>query len=110
MVICKDCMYIPGVLRFGLNEMKPPPILGHIHRQTGPCGLLAIATWATWFWAAQGQLLTKKKEERKGKKKKERKKEKEKKRKKRREEREEDLRPVWAGYSVFRLCTSLHGP
>ena len=28
--------------------------------------------------------------------------------KKRREEREEDLRPIWAGYSVFRLCTSLY--
>ena len=27
---------------------------------------LAIATWAAWFWAAQGRLLTKKKEERKG--------------------------------------------
>ena len=27
--------------------------------------------------------------------------------KKRREERE-DLRPIWAGYSVFRLCTSLY--
>ena len=25
--------------------------------------------------------------------------------KKRREEREENLRPIWAGYSVFRLCT-----
>ena len=39
-------------------------------------------------------------------KRKERKKEKEKKRKK--EEREEDLRPIWAGYSVFRLCTSFY--
>ena len=28
--------------------------------------------------------------------------------KKRREEREEDLRSIWAGYSVFRLCTSLY--
>ena len=31
-----------------------------------------------------------------------------KKKKKRREEREEDLRPIWAGYSVFRLCTSMY--
>ena len=36
------------------------------HRRTGRCGVLAIATWAAWFWAAQGRLLTKKKEERKG--------------------------------------------
>ena len=60
------------------------------HRRTGRCGVLAIATWAAWFWAAQGRLLTKKKEEKekgeKGKRrKKERKKEKEKKRKKREE-------------------------
>ena len=27
---------------------------------------MAFATWAALFWAAQGQLLTKKKEERKG--------------------------------------------
>ena len=74
--------------------------------------VLAIATWAAWFWAAQGPLLTKKKEERKGKKKKVRKKEGERKEKgkneKRREEREEILRPIWAGYFVFRLCTSLY--
>ena len=53
-----------------------------VHRRTGRCGVLAIATWAAWFRAAQGRLLTKKKEERKGrkgKKKKERKKEREKK-------------------------------
>ena len=37
-----------------------------------------------------------------------RKKEKEEKRKKRREEKEEDWRPIWASYSVFRLCTSLY--
>ena len=58
------------------------------HRRTGRCGVLAIATWAAWFWAAQFRSLTKKKEERKGrkgKKEKERKKEKEKKRKKREE-------------------------
>ena len=36
------------------------------HRRTGRCNILAIATWAAWFWAAQGWLLTKKKEERKG--------------------------------------------
>ena len=36
------------------------------HRRTGRCGILAIATWAAWFWAAQGRLLTKKKEGRKG--------------------------------------------
>ena len=34
--------------------------------RTGRCGVLAIATWAAWFWAAQGRLLTKKKEERWG--------------------------------------------
>ena len=39
-----------------------------MHRRTGRCGVLAIATWAAWFWAAQGLLLTKKKEERKGRK------------------------------------------
>ena len=37
-------------------------------RRTGRCGVLAIATWAAWFWAAQGRLLTKKKKERKGRK------------------------------------------
>ena len=83
------------------------------HRRTGRCGVLAIATWTAWFWAAQGRLLTKKKEERKGrkgKKKTERKKERKRKikEKEKREEREEDLRPIWAGYSVFRLCTSLY--
>ena len=36
------------------------------HRRTGRCGILAIAPWAAWFWAVQGRLLTKKKEERKG--------------------------------------------
>ena len=77
------------------------------HRRTGCCGVLAIATWAAWFWAAQGRLLTKKKEERKGKKKKGRRRKKRKGRK-RREEREEDLRPIWAGISMFRLCTSLY--
>ena len=73
------------------------------HRRTGRCGVLAIATWAALFRAAQGRLLTKKEERKwgKGEKKKERKKEKEKKME-RREERE-DLRPIWAGYSVFRL-------
>ena len=42
--------------------------------------------------------------------KKERKKEKEKKGKKekRKKEREENLRPIWAGYFVFRLCTSFY--
>ena len=51
-----------------------------------------------------------KKREKGGKRKKERKKEGERKEKekKRREEKEEDLRPIWAGYSVFRLCTSLY--
>ena len=50
-----------------------------------------------------------KKEERKGKKEKEEKRRRKKRKgKKRREEREEDLRPIWAGYSVFRLCTSLY--
>ena len=48
----------------------------------------------------------KKREKKKKKKKKEG--EKKEKEKKRREEREEDLRPIWAGYSVFRLCTSLY--
>ena len=60
----------------------------------------------------------KKREERKGrrgKKKKERKKEKERKKKERKKEKrrkgrilETDLRPIWAGYSVFRLSTSLY--
>ena len=38
-------------------------------RRTGHYGVVAIATWAAWFCAAQGQLLTKK-EERKGREKK----------------------------------------
>ena len=61
----------------------------YMHRRTGRCGVLAIATWAAWFWAAQGRLLTKKKEERKGrkgKKQKERKKEGERNEKEKREE------------------------
>ena len=45
-------------------------LIVHTHRRTGRCGVLAIATWAAWFRAAQGRLLTNKKEERKGKKKK----------------------------------------
>ena len=52
-------------------------------------GWSLLLTWAAWFWAAQGRLLTKKKEERKGrkgKKKKERKKERKKKEKTRKEE------------------------
>ena len=83
------------------------------HSRTGRCGVLAIATWAAWFWAAQGRLLTKEKEER-GKKREKRKKEERKKerkkgeRKEKEKEREEDLRPIWVGYSVFRLCTSLY--
>ena len=40
----------------------------NIHRRTGRCGVLLIVIWAAWFWAAQGRLLTKKKEERKGRK------------------------------------------
>ena len=32
------------------------------HRRTG---VLAIATWAAWFWAAQGRLLSKKKKKKK---------------------------------------------
>ena len=83
----------------------------HRHRRTGRCGVLAIATWAAWFRATQGRLLTKKE---RGKKREKREKEERKegkrkeKGKKRREEREEDLRPIWAGYSVFRVCTSLY--
>ena len=78
------------------------------HRRTGRCGVFSIATWVDWFWAAQGRLLTKKRKEREKREKDERKKETERKRKKRRGEREEDLRPICAGYSVFRLCTSLY--
>ena len=46
----------------------------------------------------------------KGEKGKKRKKERRRKKRKgkRREEREENLRPIWAGYSVFRHCTSLY--
>ena len=33
------------------------------HRRTGRRGVLVIATWAVWFWAAQGRLLTKKRKE-----------------------------------------------
>ena len=72
------------------------------HRRTGRCGVLAIATWAAWFRAAQGQLLTKKKEERKGRKgKKERKKEKEKKRKKREEKKG---KKTWDRYGPVIPC------
>ena len=98
-----------------MNQLRLSPIFNSFnytiaHRRTGRCGVLAIATWAAWFWAAQGRLLTKKKEEgneRKGKKKKE-KRRKKRKGKKRREEREEDLILIWASYSVFRLCISLY--
>ena len=84
------------------------------HRRTGRCGVLAIATWAAWFWAAQGRLLTKKKEERKGKKKKERKKERKKEGERKEKEKEKRRKgrrlgtDIWTGYSVFRLCTSLY--
>ena len=44
----------------------------------------------------------------KGEKEKEERKEEGERKEKRREEREEDLRQIWAGYSVFRLCTSLY--
>ena len=53
--------------------------------------------------------VTYKEERGKKREKEERKKEGERKEKgKRRKEREENLRPIWAGYSVFRLCTSLY--
>ena len=50
----------------------------------------------------------KKREKREKEEKKKERRRKKRKGKKRREEREEDLRPIWAGYSVFRLCTSLY--
>ena len=50
------------------QKLKPLTDICRNHRRTGRCGILAIATWAAWFWAAQGRLLTKKKEERKGRK------------------------------------------
>ena len=57
--------------------------------------------------AGHSQSRKKKEKGEKGKRrKKERKKEKKRKGKKRRKGR--DLRPIWAGYSVFRLCTSLY--
>ena len=56
----------------------------------------------------QGRLLTKKNlRKEKGKRRKKEGESKEK-GKKRREEREENLGPIWAGYSVFRLCMSLN--
>ena len=50
------------------NKVQTAPEREDDHRRTGHCGVLAIATWAAWFWVAQGWLLTKKKEERKGRK------------------------------------------
>ena len=47
-------------------------------------------------------------EKEKRRKKERRRKKRKKKEKKRREEREEDLRPIRAGYSMFKLCTSLY--
>ena len=55
-------------------------------RRTGHCGVLAIATWAAWFWAAQGRLVTK--EKRKGRKKEKEKETKEKESKKKEESRD----------------------
>ena len=78
-ILC--CKFLVNILTSWRNLIK----IRWSHRWTGRCDILTITTWAAWFWATQGRLLTKKKEERKGrkgKKKKERKKEKEKKRKK----------------------------
>ena len=52
--------------------------------------------------------VTHKEERGKKREKEERKKEGERKEKEKREEKKEHLRPIWAGYSVFRLCTSLY--
>ena len=72
-----------SLTRYGV---LPLVVKGGVHRRTGRCGVLAIATWAAWFRAAQGWLLTKKKEEKKGEKGKRRKKEEERKEKEKREE------------------------
>ena len=78
------CLNFPST---GSQILLRPVSSSHRHRRTGRCGVLAIATWAAWFWAAQGRLglLTKEKEEKKREKREkeeERKKTKEKKRKK----------------------------
>ena len=71
-----------------LDDLWPQICWGHMHRRTGRCGVLAIATWAAWFWAAQGRLLTKKKEERKGRKREKEERKKKRKRKKRKGKKE----------------------
>ena len=76
----KICLSFPN----WTSRMSIIPDEHGVHRRTDRCGVLAIATWAAWFWAAQGRLLTKKKEERKGKKKKERRRKKKGKKEKRR--------------------------
>ena len=63
----QSCAALQLPMTFNLLFTIVSEILGiNVHRRTGRCGALAIATWAAWFLASQGRLLTKKKEERKG--------------------------------------------
>ena len=75
-----------------------------VHRRTGRCGVLAIATWAAWFWAAQSRLFTKKKEEGNGKKKRERKKEEKEEEKKRKKREEKKGKNTWDRYGPVIPC------
>ena len=66
----------------------------------GGLAIVAFATWAAWFWAAQGRLHTKKKEERKG-----RKGKKEERKKKEKEKREERKgKKTWDRYEPVIPC------
>ena len=87
-----------------INHWNCPPTslpsqwhFNHNHRRTGRCGVLAIATWAAWFWAAQGRfILTKKKEE---------KEKEERRRKKRKGKREEKKgKKTWDRYGSVIPC------
>ena len=48
----------PHYLSYHVCDWYKPIFSSIIQRQTGCCGVLAITTWATSFWAAQGLLLT----------------------------------------------------
>ena len=65
---CTYCTYLLKIYDTVKIMLRSINTYRSAHRRTGRCGVLAIGTWAAWFWAAQGRLLTKKKEERKGRK------------------------------------------
>ena len=95
------------------NLAKPYHVHYHLHRRTGRCGVCRSPHGPLESGPPRAGYSQRRKKKEKGEKEKEERKKKERRRKKRkgkkkREEREEDLRPIWTGYSVFRLCTSLY--